>query len=138
MAHEYTIGEACEELRVTRKTLGEWLEDEGLKTTDLPQGSVDKRERVLSRRLLTTLARKHKRALTSDMEKEVEEGGARTLVTTLLKEMRALRAEVDGLREQLAKAPTLQQFEELERRMEQALGEIGQGKNLPGDREVDR
>jgi|ERR1700686_3822545 hypothetical protein len=138
MAREYTIGEACEELRVTRKTLGEWLEDEGLKTTDLPQGSVDKRERVLSRRLLTALARKHKRALTSDLEKEVEEGGARTLVTTLLKEMRALRAEVDGLREQLANTPTFQQFEELERRTAQALGEIREGKNPPGEREVDR
>jgi hypothetical protein len=122
MAREYTIGEACEELRVTRKTLGEWLEDEGLKTTDLPQGSVDKRERVLSRRLLTTLARKHKRPLTSELETEVETSGSRSLVTTLLKETKSLRTEVEGLREELAQS--LQQFDQLSQQMEQALREF--------------
>ena len=135
MAREYTIGEACEELRVTRKTLCESIEIERMRTTELPQGSVDKRERVLSRRLLTTLSRKHRRPLTSDMEKEVEEGGGRNLVATLLKEMKSLRSEVDEVREQLAFVPTLTQFEELrqeiERRFPETRQEEGQEEREP-------
>ena len=127
MAREYTIGEASEELRVSRKTLGEWLEIEGIRTTELPQGSVDKRAHVISRRLLTTLARKHKRLLTSEMERELEEEGGRSLVTALLKELENLRTEVDGLHEQLASVPSSAQFEELRQEIERRFREIAQG-----------
>lgn len=107
MAREYSIGEACDELRCSRKTLNEWLGNEGIDSDDLHKGQIDKRSRMIPRSLLVTLSKKHKRPLTSDMVKRTTAGpspdAGEKIVSTLLREVRLLRGEVDSLENDLAR-----------------------------------
>lgn len=99
MSREYSIEDACRELGCTRKTLGEWIAAEGIE--HLPRGKVDKRNRVLSRSLLVSLSKKHKRPLLSDVNKEAAEQGIGSLAA-ISRELRLLRSEVEHLRQQVA------------------------------------
>lgn len=97
MARDYSIGEACDEFRCSRKTLNEWLEIEGINTNDLPRGEIDKRSRMIPRSVMLMLSKKHKRPLTSDLEQGSTPADAGDLLSGLLREVRLLRGEVEAL-----------------------------------------